>query len=340
MKKKSPPALASWILYWLLDEEIRYSALGDFDEIFTLKAEKKGRIAALIYYWIQIIIILPSFIKTQIDWSIEMFKNYLKIAFRNLQRQKGFSLINISGLAIGMACCLLILLYVSDELSFDRFHEKGDRIYRILSQSSIGGISRHFAISPSALAPAAAESIPEIKLYSRLYEFGEMRLQHNDDIHDFPTWHTADQDFFSIFSHHFIMGDPNTALQQPYSLVLSESTAKRIFGRTDVLGETLHTPNDNPMEVQITGVIEDIPKNSHYHFDMLLSTLTFRAIQNEQQGDRQQRESFLDEAYFFQAYSYLLLQENADPEEVQTKIMGVVEARWGELLRQRYTSSV
>jgi putative ABC transport system permease protein len=142
-----------------------------------------------------------------------MFKNYLKIAFRNLQRKKGFSLINISGLAIGMACCLLILLYVSDELSFDRFHENGDRIYRILSYSTIGGTTRHFAISPSALAPAAAESIPEIKLYSRLYEFGGMRLQQDDDIHEFPTWYAADQDFFSIFSHNFIMGNPNTALQ-------------------------------------------------------------------------------------------------------------------------------
>jgi len=264
-----------------------------------------------------------------------MFKNYLKIALRNLRKQKGFSFINISGLAIGMACCLLILLYVSDELSFDRFHEKGNRIYRILADSTIGGTTRHFAISPAALAPAAAESIPAIERYSRLFEFGNMQLQHEDDIHEFPTWYAADQDFFSIFSHDFIMGDPDTALQQPYSLVLSASTANRIFGRTDVLGETLHTPNENPLEVQITGVIQDVPKNSHYHFDILISTATWRAIQNEQQEGQHQEESFLDEPYFFQAYSYLLLRENADPEDVQTKIMAVVETRWGELLRQR-----
>jgi putative ABC transport system permease protein len=335
LKKTSPPRLGQWLLRNFLPDYVGEVGIGDYEEIFQRTVEQEGHRKARRWYWSQIIKVLPLFIFDSIYWSIEMFKNYLKIAFRNLQRQKGFSLINISGLAIGMACCLLILLYVSDELSFDRFHEKGDRIYRILSQSSIGGTSRHFAISPSALAPAATESIPEIKLYSRLYEFGEMRLQHNDDIHEFSTWYAADQDFFSIFSHHFIMGDPNTALQQPYSLVLSESTAKSIFGRTDVLGETLHTPNDHPLEVQITGVIKDIPENSHYNFDILLSTITWRAIQNEQQEGQQQRESFLDEAYFFQAYSYLLLQENADPEEVQTKIMGVVEARWGELLRQR-----
>ncbi len=335
LKKTNPPRLGQWLLKNFLPDYVGDEGTGDYEEIFQRTVEHEGYRKARRWYWSQIIKVLPLFLFDYIYWSIEMFKNYLKIAFRNLQNQKAFSLINISGLAIGMACCLLILLYVSDELSYDRFHEKGDRIYRILSYSTIGGTTRHFAISPSALAPAAAESIPEIKLYSRLYEFGNMRLQHDDDIHEFPTWHTADQDFFSIFSHDFIMGDPKTALRQPYSLVLPESTAIRIFGRTDVLGETLHTPNDNPLEVQITGVIEDVPKNSHYHFDMLLSTLTFRAIQNEQQEGQQQRGSFLDEAYFFQAYSYLLLQENADPEEVQAKIMAVVEAQWGELLRQR-----
>lgn len=335
IKKTSPPRLGQWLLKNFLPDYVGEEGTGDYEEIFQRTVEHEGYRKARRWYWSQIIKVLPLFIFDHMYWSIEMFKNYLKIAIRNLQKQKGFSLINISGLAIGMACCLLILLYVSDELSYDRFHEKGDRIFRILSYSTIGDTTRHFAISPSALAPAAAGSIPAIELYSRLYEFGNMRLQHDDDIHEFPTSYAADQDFFSIFSHQFIMGDPKTALQQPYSLVLSESTANRIFGRTDVLGETLHTPNDNPLEVQITGVIEDIPENSHYNFDILISTLTWRAIQNEQQEDQQQEESFLDEAYFFQAYSYLLLQKNADPEEVQAKIMAVVDARWGELLQQR-----
>jgi putative ABC transport system permease protein len=334
-KKPTPPRLARWLLKTLLPDYVGDVGTGDYHEIFQRTVEQEGHRKARRWYWFQVIKVLPLFLLDYLYWSMVMFKNYLKIAFRNLRKQKGFSLINISGLAIGMACCLLILLYVSDELSFDRFHKNGDRIYRILSDSTIGGTTRHFAISPAALAPAAAESIPAIERYSRLFEFGNMRLQHDDDIHEFPTWYAADQDFFSIFTHRFIMGDPKTALGQPYSLVLSESTAKRIFGRTDVLGETLHTPNDNPLEVQITGVIEDVPENSHYHFDILISTATERAIQNEQQEGQHQEESFLDEPYFFQAYSYLLLRENADPEDVQTKIMAVVELRWGELLRQR-----
>ncbi|MBN1271108.1 MAG: ABC transporter permease [Candidatus Aminicenantes bacterium] len=334
-KKNSPPRLGQWLLKNALPDYVSKVGTGDYEEIYKRIVELEGRSKARRWYWSQVIKALPLFLWDYLYWSMEMFKNYLKIAFRNLKRQKGFSLINISGLAIGMACCLLILLYVSDELSFDRFHKNGDRIYRILSYSTIGGTTRNFAISPSALAPAAAESIPEIELYCRLYEFGNMRLQHGENIHEFPTWHSADEDFFSIFSHDFIEGNPDTALRQPYSLVLPKSTAIRIFGRTDVLGETLHTPNENPLEVKITGVIEDIPKNSHYHFDMLLSTLTFRARQNEQQQDRQRRQSFLDEPYYFQAYSYLFLQENADPEDVQAKIMAVVEARWGDLLRQR-----
>ena len=334
-KKSTAPRLAQWLLKILLPDYVGEVGTGDYHEIFQRTVEYEGHRKARRWYWFQVIKVLPLFVLDYLYWSMVMLKNYLKIAFRNLRKQKGFSLINISGLAIGMACCLLILLYISDELSFDRFHEKGDRIYRILSDSTIGGTTRHFAISPAALAPAAAESIPAIKSYSRLFEFGNMRLQHEDDIHEFPTWYAADQDFFSIFTHRFIMGDPMTALRQPYSLILSESTAKRIFGRTDVLGETLHTPNENPLEVQITGVIQDIPKNSHYHFDMLISTATFRSVQNEQPENQQQRPSFLDEPYYFQAYSYLLLHENADPKDVQAKIMAVVETRWGELLRQR-----
>ncbi len=334
-KKPTAPRLARWLLKTFLPDYVGEVGTGDYEEIFRRTAEQEGPRKARRWYRFQVLKVLPLFMLDYLYWRMEMFKNYLKIAFRNLRKQKGFSFINISGLAIGMACCFLILLYVSDELSFDRFHENGDRIYRVLSDSTIGGTTRHFAISPAALAPAAAESIPAIERYSRLFEFGNMQLQHEDDVHEFPKWHTADQDFFSVFSHDFITGDPDTALRQPYSLVISESTALRIFGRTDVLGETLHTPNDNPLEVQITGVIEDVPQNSHYHFDMLISTATFRAVQTEQQQDHQQEESFLDEPYFFQAYSYLLLQENADPKDVQTKIMAVVETRWGELLRQR-----
>ena len=334
-KKPTAPRLARRLLKTFLPDYVGEVGTGDYEEVFRRTVEHKGPRKARWWYRFQVIKVLPLFIFDHTYWSMEMFKNYLKIAFRNLRKQRGFSFINISGLAIGMACCLLILLYVYDELSYDRFHENGDRIYRILSDSTIGGTTRHFAISPAALAPAAAESIPAIERYARLFEFGNMQFQHEGDIHEFPTWHTADQDFFSIFSHDFIMGDPDTALRQPYSLVISKSTALRIFGRTDVLGETLHTPNDNPLEVQITGVIEDVPENSHYHFDMLISTVTFRAVQNEQQEGQHQEESFLDDPYFFQAYSYLLLREKADPIDVQSKIMAVVETRWGDLLRQR-----
>ncbi len=266
-----------------------------------------------------------------------MLKNYLVIAFRNLRKHKGFSVINIAGLAIGMACCLLILLFVVDELSYDLYHSKGERIYRIQSHSTIGGTTRRFARSPASLAPAVAESIPEVENFVRVFQFGDTRYAREGQEYTLSGFYIADEDFFKIFTHEFIAGDPKAALKEPNSLVISEDAALQIFGKTDVIGEALSPPGpqeslregERRIEFKVTGVVKNVPNNSHLRFNVILSSISIRY--NNPNNDP----GILEEPYFFLPYSYLLLKEGADPAAVKDKIMAVNESRFGELLKQR-----
>lgn len=259
-----------------------------------------------------------------------MLKNYIIIALRNIKKHKGFSFINISGLAIGMACCLLILLYIRDELSYDRYHEKSARIYRILSFSTIGGVTRRFAISPAALAPAVTESIPEIESYVRVFNIGDARFRYQDRNFEMSDFYLVDDTFFRIFTHKFIAGDPETCLAEPNAIVISEETAIRIFGQTDVLGKYVTAPGGNrTFDLKITGVTQNVPKNSHFRYNILLSSISIPY--NNENNDP----AFLNEEYFFNAYAYLLLKKGTNVAEVEAKMMSLVESRWGEMLKQR-----
>lgn len=258
-----------------------------------------------------------------------MLRNYIKIAIRNLRRNKGYSFINIAGLAIGMACCLLILLYVKDELSYDGFHQNKDRIYRILSFSTIGGTTRQFARHPSALSQALAEAIPEVEAFTRIFTFPNTRISYQNNTFEIRDFYIADESFFSIFSHDFIAGDPITALASPNSLVITKNTAIQIFGDEDPIGKSITFQAARIDDLKITGVIKNIPENSHYNFDMMLSSSTIP--HNNENNDP----GFLNQDYFFNSYGYLLLRENADVAEVENKIKAVVAQRWGEMLKQR-----
>ena len=261
-----------------------------------------------------------------------MFKNHIKVALRNLQRHKGFSFINIVGLAIGIACCLLIFLYVADESSYDKFHDNADRIHRIISHSTIGGETRVFARAPSAVPVELESSIPEIEAQARLFQFGVLRFTHEDKDFEIQDFFAADTDFFKIFSFDFISGDPATALQNPESTVLTEDTAVKIFGSADVVGNTLTIPfGDGSQELRVAGVVENIPRNSHFQFNVILSINAFRQLANDQAGGRG---DFLNDPIYFNPFSYLMLAENADAAAVEAKITAAVEEKWGTLYKQ------
>jgi putative ABC transport system permease protein len=199
-----------------------------------------------------------------------MLKNYFKVAFRNLWKNKTYSFINIVGLAIGLSCFLLILLYVLDELSFDRYNQKADRTYRINSDIRFGGSDLHLPVTSDMMGEVLKKDYPQVEQYTRIYNSNGSKLirKGNDYINEFNVAH-VDSTFFDVFTLPSIAGDAKTALNQPNTVVITESTAKKYFGTTEVLGKTFET-NDKTI-YKITAVIKDIPNNSHFKFDFLFS---------------------------------------------------------------------
>ncbi len=203
-----------------------------------------------------------------------MLKNYLKIAFRNIKRHKGYSFINIVGLAIGMACCILILLWVQDELSYDRFHENADDIYRVLQDINFTDHSTTWAITQGPLGPSLKEDFPEIIDATRITDRG-FRLTYDDKSYDERVG-MADNSILKMFTFPLVKGDPATALSNPLSIVLTEGMAAKYFGDEDPIGKTIKA--DDQWDFQVTGIMKNIPRNSHLQFDFLIPFIFGREL--------------------------------------------------------------
>jgi putative ABC transport system permease protein len=197
-----------------------------------------------------------------------MLKNYFKIAFRNLLRNKRFSIINISGLAIGMASAVLILLWVENELSFDRFHSKGDRLYEVWNNSvRDGGIQSGTSV-PDLMGPALKKDCPQIEETCR-FNWNQILLMGYKDRHLKPNGTWVDPSFLTMFSLPLLKGDAKMALNDPYSLVVTQKLASRFFGSEDPMGKVVRIDNRN--DFKITGVLKDLPNNTQFDFDFLMS---------------------------------------------------------------------
>jgi putative ABC transport system permease protein len=249
-----PPKVAVRIIERLLDPNVRYSAMGDFEERFRAVAQSGSLFRARIFYWFQIFLVLPFFIKNLFHWSVEMLKNYLKITLRTILRHKGFSFIKIFGLAIGMACCILILLFVRFELSFDHFHVNKDRICRVLSELDLTQGTEIVPITALPLAPAIKNDLPEVTKVTRISDCGEGRFKVGDKRFSEDLFY-VDADFFDIFTFPLLHGNPKTALREPYSLVVTEETAQKYFGEDDPLGKFITIQNSQ--DYKITGIMKE-----------------------------------------------------------------------------------
>ena len=205
-----------------------------------------------------------------------MFKNYLKIAFRNIFKFKIFSTINVLGLAIGMAICLLMLMYVVNEISYENFHQKKDRIYRIAVEWGSEKSKMKFAGSMPALAPALNSQIPEVEKAIRIQPDYDavIKNQANEEIRE-ENLFFADAEIFDIFSFNLLIGDRANALIEPFSVVLSETQAKKYFGEKNPIGKFLNY-GDTPLK--ITGIMEDVPVNTHLKCEFLVSYSTLEAL--------------------------------------------------------------
>src|SRR5665213_415939 len=209
-----------------------------------------------------------------------MFRNYIKLAFRNLRKDKGFSAINIFGLALGLATCLLITLFVADELSYDRYNLKADRIYRIDADIHINGNTFENVSTPFPMGIALVKDFPAIEKTVRFMPSGDMLVKKGKETIMEHNSVYADSTLFDLFSLSMIAGNPHTALVQPNSMVISETMARKYFNSTDVIGKSLLT--SNTVNYKITGVIRDMPAQSHFHFDFIkaMSELTYSRDDN------------------------------------------------------------
>ena len=243
-----------------------------------------------------------------------MFQNYLKVAYRNLVRHKPFSAINILGLAIGMACCILILLYVQDELSYDRHHEHAHRIYRLAEEINLEGKTRRFAITPFAMGSALVQDYPIVIDAVRIRKKNEKTLVRNEQDHFYEKGVLfTDANFLRIFDFPLSKGDPETALREPHSIVLTEEMARKYFGDDNPMGRTLSLGGNT---FNVTGIVEDRTYNTHLRFDFL-GSLT------------EPNNNWNSHDY----YTYLLLQDNLSAPELEKELPDFIERHIGGELK-------
>ncbi|HZK63465.1 MAG TPA: ABC transporter permease [Puia sp.] len=249
-----------------------------------------------------------------------MFKNYLKIAFRSLWRNKAFSAINIFGLAIGIGTCLLILLFVMNEFSYDRFNKKADRIVRVVFRGSVQGEKMKEANVMPPVAQALKADYPEVLEATRLRAYGRPRFITGEKSFAEADFAFVDSNFFQVFTFPFLQGDPKTALLQTHALVISETVAKKYFGRQNPMGKMITFKGwDAPYK--ITGVMNDMPENAQFHFDLLGSMASF---------PESREQSWMTSNYF----TYLVLPEGYDYKKLAAKLPQVVVKYMGPQLEK------
>ncbi|MGN6802625.1 MAG: ABC transporter permease, partial [Ginsengibacter sp.] len=199
-----------------------------------------------------------------------MFGNYLKIAWRNIKRHKLFSFINILGLSIGIATFFLITLYVKNELSFDRFNKNADNIVRVIFQANINGGKINESVTMAPVAQTMKNDFPQVEDATRILNNGTPKIKYKDKEFKDDRFAYVDPNFFNIFTLPMVEGDARTALTQPNTVVITQTTANKYFGKDDPLGKTIAIENVS-QPYKITGVIKDVPTNSHFHFDLFAS---------------------------------------------------------------------
>ncbi|MEO9053127.1 MAG: ABC transporter permease [Ginsengibacter sp.] len=252
-----------------------------------------------------------------------MFKNYFKIAFRSLLNNKAFSTINIIGLATGLAVCLLIVLYVKDELSYDKYNINADRIYRLEADIYFNNTEANMAQSPDPLGPALVRDYPDIQQMVRLNYQGDILVKKdNENVGDHQAVF-ADSTFFKVFTVPMIEGNPATALNEPNSIVIDETTANKYFNTTDVLGKNLYV--DNSTNCKITGVIKDMPRQSHFHFSFIRPKRDYR-----------KSDSWLSN----NTYSYILVRPGVPIKKIQDDVNATVNNYLGKDLESQLHASI
>ncbi len=319
MGKNAPPRLANLFLKIFLEEEEFLEKSGDLEEVYRSLCEEYGRSRAQVWLWVQLLTTLARSMMNSICWRFEMMKNHLKIALRNMQRHRGFAFINIFGLSVGMACCLMIFLFVRDELSFEKFHKNSGRIYRTIVDEYVDGKWEHNVGSPDLLGPALEKEFPEVLSYVRLFNPNwidkwsvSLGKKYFYEDHLF----FADPTIFKVFTFPLLRGNPETALKDPNTIVITDTMAQKYFGKEDPIGKVLRI--NDAVDLQITGVAKNAPKNTHFRFDLLASF------------DSMPYKWALNTWRTLQFYTYVLLNKEYDQNQLDEKLSPFLKKHFGQ----------
>ncbi len=298
---------------WFCHPDYYPDIMGDLEETYQDYLESDPKTAK----WKHLISILqlfrPSLIKPLLDKPLlndnGMLKNYFKISIRNLAKQRLYSTVNIVGLAIGLAAFLIINEYIKFERSYDKFFTNSDQIYRLTTDQVMDSvITTRDAMSFNPSGKALTDELPEVLDYTCTYKFSEIVFRHNDQVRYEKNMVAADSNYFKLFDYRFIQGDPSTALNNPNSLVLTKAKAVSYFGDADPIGKEIRILSGYNRPFKVTGIIEDVPENTHYKFDILMS---LKSIQDRLDDDGWNG---------FNYYTYLRLDPNTNLEELNKKL--------------------
>jgi putative ABC transport system permease protein len=273
--------MATWLLARISGPESGSSIVGDYEEIYQELAHERGLHAARSWYWSQALKSLPMFITNLIFGSTAMLKNYLKLAYRNILKHKRYALLNIIGLAVGLAACLLMAGYVIHELSFETMHPFRDRVFRINGRIPMGGDTFLNAVVCAPFGPAVEESIPEIEESVRILRRHNMPVQVEDRDFKEKNMFFAEQEILEVFNVPLVRGNPKTALEAPFSVIIDETLARKYFGDENPYGKTIRLTLQRTYGFQVTGVMKNMPSNTVLRRPMIASFATLHQIHGE-----------------------------------------------------------
>jgi putative ABC transport system permease protein len=336
MKEKQHirPKFAQRFLTWFLRDDLAEEVQGDLEEQFYASLKNSSISRAKIKYWYQVLNYLRPFAVTKASQTFlpnyAMFRNYFKISIRNLFKQKLYAAINIGGLAVGLTCFILIFLFVQHELSYDRCYENADRIYRINYQYQPDELHYYPGMEYSASTPAnmgstLIQEFPEVVAATAIDKQTAL-IGFDEEDHYLEEGFLVDPHFLEVFNYDFIAGNPTTALDEPKSIVLTESLASRIFGSTDALGKTVIYQNGNFFGAKaveqdkhpytVTAVIKDPPENISFQFTFIASILSKKSY-----NEAINRSTWGGKSLF----TFIVLSDESDPQNIEEKLAGALE---------------
>ena len=301
----------------------RHSIIEDFEETYSEIVKSEGRLKAKCWYWGNALESVAGYIILILYWRVTMFRNHLKIAYRNFVRHKLYSFINVFGLAIGLSICMIISLWVLRELSYDRFHEKVHRLYRVERELFRDNLYSRWPITGGRYKQALIEDYPEIENAARFWRREFAIKDYNNLVHR-QRMFAVDNSVFDMFDFRLEEGDETTALTEPNAVVLTRRNAVKYLGNEDAVGKSLSFEwEGKPVDMKITGILAEVPENSHIHFDMLLSIASYK-----EEPYTDWRSNYL--------YTYVQVQENISKQDLEEKLKTFVtqrlEPEYGDLL--------